>query len=1166
MTNPQRPANQWVWIDPNLLQMVGLGTIDDPYMQNGRHLRWFFERLLGFPRTGFHLMRRPCPFHDPKALRPLLTAMGLEKTTENELGTAHGLRSFESGLTISKLDGFTFISVSDPAIEEYPILKIDSKPITMHLGPQYPLLMPQIGPAIRDPAAYVLLVILREEKSGSVLAEGFYEAGASSRLVDRAGMGPNISAVIPPSARKWVTQMDNVEWLRSGAERHMTKELIRARHLEIARRIKPDLSSRTTKAKTTGMKVETLLLHGGLLEKIIITGMNAALLGVCWMPTRLYAQIPEWEEVDRLFLPLTKAPGIFPAWTTKDGVKIAEERLALAPPYAHSPWDVSSYPPPHASVSSIWNDLSKRYLGDAFDRIDDAVRLFLEGELTNFTPQALVEITEYEDEGASAGSTKTTYSPFDQLYAAAADPQMARILGLMTTDLNDPEGSWDYLIGAWFPDIWLLWSIAPDNAKEMIEILKNKGGNAPMQLLWEKARKKSGPVIDGITNVSKIGLFPVISMATSITRMHEPLPTPPDDLQARLKEYPSGKKVQTEVDITWSVPNANLFDDSQSARVFYAARRSGKTTPEIVLNHEDDVVHLRIPIVPTKDSIREDRAKITDRSMPNYGNYEWWISGMDIWGRFSPWAKVSAKVIDLVKPIAPANVVAQLVGKAASAPSWEYIAVSFDWTQFQLEVSPDVVAFEIHLSQGKISNAKNQDPSMWGKLAHAPGATTKPLHIEWPTAKITSSLPSGMMATITTGQLLAEEGGGTRITAKIAPIELPFDANGYANISATITAIDGFSNISPFATRAVATRVDDLPPQPVMLLPGPQLTSYPDARGRAFFCIPLVTSEGERTQVLRASQVALLEAGGFSNTAFFELNEGERVEKLKQLAAANESVFTPDHELPYGETATEHTIAFNALDRSWTVAAVQRISKTGIRSTWPNDPDCFMVIAVRRPRTVPIPIIKEARPGDCLVKLLFEPDTTNATKIIRIFRTIKHENAAEVRRMKPVKDIDVSSNCLDEIMFTDEALFPDIPYSYRAIALGDGSEQSEATEIISVKPWSSIPPLAPKLIQVEKSAAFPAVRTLTFMIQRRDYPVTVFRRSNDSFSWELINADKGNSAAIDLYSFAVIPVSGGYTVKLDDTVSNPGATYTYFIRVRDPRDRFADSAKVGESP
>ena len=49
-------------ISPELLQIVAVGCDDsDPHLPAGRHLRWFPSSRLGFPRTGYHLFRRPSP-------------------------------------------------------------------------------------------------------------------------------------------------------------------------------------------------------------------------------------------------------------------------------------------------------------------------------------------------------------------------------------------------------------------------------------------------------------------------------------------------------------------------------------------------------------------------------------------------------------------------------------------------------------------------------------------------------------------------------------------------------------------------------------------------------------------------------------------------------------------------------------------------------------------------------------------------------------------------------------------------------------------------------------------------------------------------------------------------------------------------------------------------
>ena len=50
-------------LNPSLIQLISLGVESDSdhYLQEGIHLRWFPNQLLGFPRSGFNLYRRAAP-------------------------------------------------------------------------------------------------------------------------------------------------------------------------------------------------------------------------------------------------------------------------------------------------------------------------------------------------------------------------------------------------------------------------------------------------------------------------------------------------------------------------------------------------------------------------------------------------------------------------------------------------------------------------------------------------------------------------------------------------------------------------------------------------------------------------------------------------------------------------------------------------------------------------------------------------------------------------------------------------------------------------------------------------------------------------------------------------------------------------------------------------
>lgn len=1144
---PDLPPDPNVWVDPNLLQLVGLGTNGDPYLQDGRHLRWFFGRLLGFPREGFTLFRRRNPFEDFTLLRPLLPIMGGQATTEPHLGNLGSLQ-FASGLGVAKDGGFMY---DKPAQADERCLRIDAKPVTLHLGPSDEYPEPHIGPTATDPAAYVLLTIHRRVNSGKVVAEGFYSSGGTLRFQDRSAVGKNLDQLFP-QMKADIVDVGHVQWLRSRAERHVARRDIQARHNVYA--------SGCTVFLEPWVR-ETMLLSGGLLEHIVLTGQHAVLESVQWLPTRLYATAEGWQKVDTYYLPLTDADPIYPNWTAAAGKNVAGNRLSEAPPRALPPWDVAAYPP-SPDPAGVLNDLHKRYL-DPFERIDQAMRLFLAGELQQITPQALVEIPEtmiWDGEAPPAGGSTATFRPFDFLYSAAADPQMARLLGLMTTDQKDASGSWDYYVQADFPTLWLWLMILPAQVEPIIKKLQEAVAKMPLGKRGDALRSQLAATESLLS--SRAWDSRVISMATSIERGPEPAPLPPDGLTTTPKPYPARKNVQCEVDVSWNAAHSNLFDEPRKARLFYALRRTG-ADGDVPLHQKDDETGVALPIVPTADAIAEGRAHVADRTMPAYGPYTWRVSGMDLWGRFSPFADGPANVTDVVAPLAPSRVQAGLQGATASAPAWTSLVVSFDWTTFHATEAPDVVAFDVHVRQGKIASSDNASAATWGRLEHVAGATTAPLRIDRVSGAVLSALPAGLTATVAKSVLSADDGGGDRYTVTIGPVQAPF-AKGFARMSAAATAIDAAGNVSAFAQRAVAERVDDTPP-PAVVLPGPQFTSYPDARGLAHYRVPLATPAGRRTQVLRATQTRLLESGNITDADFAAMDDGKKVLTLRQLSVAHPDRFTPDHELPYGETATEHDVLLNGLERALTVIAIRQTSETGVEGLWPTDPLAFAVIAVRRAPAPRPPLVLEARPGDRAATLLIALDLSGATEKIRVYRARSAEKSEEIRTMRPVAELDVAGAPAAGITFTDPGLFADIPYFYRLVAAGAAGTRSEATPVIAVKPWSSVPPETPELVSVTKPLAFPSTRQLTFTIARRDQPLTIFRRTEAVPFWDTIDADAGPGDALDLAAHTVTPAGDGYSVLVVDTVPDAAPKYEYFIRVRDARDRRADSAAVEET-
>lgn len=91
------------------LAMIGLGVDDDPQvnhyhyrLDNGIHLRWAFDRDLGFPWHGFYLFRRPARPGSPLCLSSVLGGLEPGSWPDNKHHTALGLLSSNTNLELTE--------------------------------------------------------------------------------------------------------------------------------------------------------------------------------------------------------------------------------------------------------------------------------------------------------------------------------------------------------------------------------------------------------------------------------------------------------------------------------------------------------------------------------------------------------------------------------------------------------------------------------------------------------------------------------------------------------------------------------------------------------------------------------------------------------------------------------------------------------------------------------------------------------------------------------------------------------------------------------------------------------------------------------------------------------------------------------------------------------
>lgn len=1079
------------WIDPRMMQLAALGTQDDPYLADGRHLRWFMNPTLGFPRTGFVLKRREALVWDPETLQ----GEGLlreQYVTEPEMASGNWLDQrveFPNGLTVSR----TFWPPSFGTIAGFEALELDPMPYLLDVGPPPPV--PVFGAGRRDPAAYLtLFVLMRPKESAFVEASAYFDARGERGLVDRAR----------------VTTADGVN-------------------------------------PTGDWVMAWVFLDGGLIERVEVTGEDAFLVSVQWVPARLYAESREWEEVDRFRLPLTDAAPIYPEWTPEPGFDVASKRLLMEPPKAFPPWKEEAYPPPPADPAEMEKDLTDRYLGNgAFDAVDQAMRSFLEGELSAVLPQSEIsEVDEMTSDDNPGLPAKFQQHPQKMLLSAAADPHMARLLGLMTTDFDDPKTPYDYLLEAEFPSVWIGYAQSPAIAEAQLGVLRDTIGGMP------EFDDEGFPVGDwqGVFSPQR-----VLSLATRVFAEPVPPPQAPAGFAGAAVAAPGHEPVPAETRLGWTASTATLFEDP-SRHIFYALRRAAAGGAEEVLNRVDEDLGLPMPILPTRSAESNGTLPYADRRLPGWDIYTYRLSGMDLWGRFSPYATATVQVVDEVPPPAPTRVTAELAGDAEAAPDWDEVRITFDWTDALDLAADDLHRLHVHLRQGRVSPAAAGDPATWGRFEHQDGASDPPIEVPWPPAAGPLAAPAGLTARLTVAALGAGDGGGQRLTVIAGPVGRPFD-DGFAHLSATVTAIDHEGNESPPAVPATATRVDPTPPTVTLLPAELEWGSSPDARMRSFYSLGVQAPAGGTVEVRRAAEIALLHAAGVDLDTWWDGEEADRICDLRQMAIAHPEVMTRDTELPLDDSVTEHRVELVGGDRGWTVLVAVPYSRTGIAAAWPTDPLAFAVVAVPRRRVLATPHLERVLPVDGAVELHVAADPEAVASRLRVYRTRSSANLGDVRRMRPVADVPVSGP--QAVTIVDDTVHAYREYYYRVVAESDGGRRSEPSAPVAVRTWTTAPPAPAEIVDVTTVSPSPD-RVVRFRLERDDYEAELLRRINGSVLWQ----EAGGGGVLDLNATTAL---GRGEYELIDPIPSElrRERFVYVMRVRDPSGRTTHSTAFVE--
>lgn len=628
-------------VAPEILQLLAVGADDgDRYLTGGRHLRWLPNPLLGFPRRGFVLRRKPSPDWpwDKRTGMFTTSAMTGEKegaavwlrgfgpltAEEREQEAERGVRASSPGSTVQP-EADRGIAVRDRGL----MLEFQAR----------------AGSPRPNPAAWVALRVAGELKA-TVSATAWAQGPADK---DDAALAE-------------VTEVVGALPAFSPANRDEDR---------------------------------VVLLDGGLIDAVELHADGEVWLKeVWWLPVDRYAAGPDWEEVGRFLLPLDGDGATYPSQPDADDV--AKKRVAGSVPKAWPPWDDPAWPPAPADPQDLGAVVEQRHLG-RLDGLRRTLERILDGELDEMRPQGEVLLDVGDDDPllleGSGDEADLALPGVPLLLAASLEAPLAHLLGLATVDREvDPEVPFDYCVSAVYPSLWLAWLMGP----ELAEMLSRQFDHPRGEYLKEQMREAVVPPLPPEELDEEATTFlRAVSVATGVTPGPLPDPPSPRQLAVDVRPDPTASPLPARAELSWQAPDQPRFDNLPVVGV-----TADRTDPKdwVSLARTDPVDGQRLPYLAGSGD-----QQLVDRDLRAEGPTLWTVRSLDIWGRWGEPAKVDDKVADELPPPSPSGVVGTLRGDVDEDNGVaQAIAVAFDWGGGQAAAAPDLDHFEVTIAAGDL--------------------------------------------------------------------------------------------------------------------------------------------------------------------------------------------------------------------------------------------------------------------------------------------------------------------------------------------------------------------------------------------------------------------------------------------------------------------------------
>ncbi|GAB3034045.1 hypothetical protein [Natronobiforma cellulositropha] len=1056
-------------ISPDLLQLVALGTdgAAKRYLEPGRYLRWFPNSTLGFPRRGFVLSRRRSP-EWPWVKRGDMSGVHLEAAEEID---------GEGALWLPAQDFSDDAATADRGLRlSSPNRALDAAAGEVEIGGSGLLLeFRRDGQTRPDPAAWVAIRL----------------AGADDVRVNASAVASSVTE-------------ETVEF-----------SAVDARLGEL------DLWDPT--GRLGGGSDRLVLLHGSLVDAVELhADGDAVVREVQWLIADQYAtdasapqqgdEATVWQEVSRFILPIDVTGSDYqphPPGTDVDD--LAATRLHRGATISLPPWD-QPWPPSPVGPDTVADTTIRRYLDGPETNPGSRARLreiqrllttLLEAELDVEQPQGTFSLEDLDSSGAADGEGFENISALDLLLAASLDSPVAHLLGLATVDEEPPaDVRYDYMVTAVYPSAWMLHvsglvqprrggrsggrSDGPRHRLlEAAELERTREDDRPAGLIhrllaesepytdaFEAWASTPTPIVPPTTYIGpppEDTFFRVASLATAVTEGSASEPARPSDLSVETVSAPESPGVSAEAHLEWTVPERRAFE---TAPIVGSTVTRMTEEGSVSLARTDPEYGLAVPHLTGSGT-----NTFRDASLERYGEHAWMVQTVDIWGRWSEPARTGKLVENEVPPMAPQGVTVTASGDVrADDEILSFALVEFGWDDAFAPPGIGIDRFELEIEPGYHDLEPGETLSS-PSLSVSVGASSLLVDGE----AIVDPGSATLGGDVDHLEVIETAGDGDEYEIGLTVAGVPIDRNAADEyrweFTATVTAVDENGLSSPVGVTQEIT-YESVPPSE----PGPQPggvaeTTWPDADEQCWWTCRWDADEGERVQVLTATESRLLdiltddavddladdEDGVDERADVRNLEDEARADILRNVASGTyetsvepTTAFSPDHPKTYGHDE-EHAVAIDAGSHDFTVVVPITTGPTGERAAWPTQPEQFAVVKTRRLERIPEPRVRlraladdetDGEPVDhSRVELEVETSPT-ATRAL-VWRTDDADAADDLRTMQPRLPASLADGELEEGYV--DAVAEDTWYAYRVAVEAPSGRRSRATEPIWVK-------------------------------------------------------------------------------------------------------------------